>query len=558
MDGQSSQPRPAPSWLNRDGPWLAVLLLIVVVLRCWLVVNTEVTARDSIGFIRYALSFDHLSWSDALKQHQHPGYPAVVWLVSKPMRSVFGTTPEVMRVSAQIVSLAAALLLAVMMFRLGRLLWDRYIGFFAALLFQCFPISGHHLSDGISDGLFLLLAISALFTLIRARETGAIWRYALGGAFIGLAYLTRPEGLLVLPAAWLFLLGLQLTKDQKLPWRQVGVRLTALTLSCALAGAPYYLATGTITRKPSAWHTIEKIAAAKAPDQAPDAGGPLFASLFAANFAPSADLQEQFQHTLRALLFELGQALNYIGGIFAVWALLFCRKLLTRHIGFYLLATYFSIHAAILVKLGLKVSYVSDRHVMALVALACYLCVIGVAHMCLPWTWWVKAGATAAPGYLFPRVVQTAAAGWLLLALGICTGKTVTRLHANRLGNHQAGLWLAQQIQTGDIIEDDHSWSHFYAGLLFTEFDPPKLPSGLVPNHYFVMTRSKEDGVREKRETQEEALKKSNARMVYHWPTAGGPAKARIVVYARPRNYDSHPWTKAESPGVYQPVSRQK
>src|SRR5712671_6198412 len=136
MDGQSSLQRPASSWLDRDGPWLAFLLIIVVALRCWLIVNTEVTARDSIGFIRYALSFDRLSWRQALlDQHQHPGYPAVVWVVSKPMRAFFGATPDTMRISAQIVSLIASLLLAVMMFRLGKLLWDRYVGFFAALLF---------------------------------------------------------------------------------------------------------------------------------------------------------------------------------------------------------------------------------------------------------------------------------------------------------------------------------------------------------------------------------------------------------------------------------------
>ena len=74
------------------------------------------------------------------------------------------------------------------------------------------------------------------------------------------------------------------------------------------------MATGTITQKPSAWHTIDKLAA----EPAPASGAPLFATLFAANFAPSADLQEQFQRTLRALVLELVQALNYVGGILAL------------------------------------------------------------------------------------------------------------------------------------------------------------------------------------------------------------------------------------------------
>jgi hypothetical protein len=554
MDGQTSQPRPTPSWIYRDGPWLAVLLLIVGALRCWLIINTEVTARDSIGFIRYALSFDEKSWSAALRsQHQHPGYPVVVWLVSNPVRAFFGATPETMRVSAQLVNLIVSLVLAVMMFRLGKHLWDRYVGFFAALLFQCFPISGHHLSDGVSDGLFLLMVISALFTLIRARETGAAWRYGLGGAFIGLAYLTRPEGLLVLIAAWLFLLGLQFAKSHKKRWREIGAGLAAVTLGCAVAGSPYYLVTGTITIKPVAWQTINRIAL----EPSTPAEGPLFASLFAANFHPSANTQEQLHRTLRALLFELGQALNYIGGIFAVWALIFCRKMLARNAGFYLLAIYFAIHAAILVKLGLQVSYVSDRHVMALVALTCYLCVIGLTHMCRPGLLWLKAQVSATEGFLFPYTLQLVAGGWLLLAIGICAGKTVTRLHANRVGNHQAGLWLAPRVERGDLIDDDHSWTHYYAGMLFFEDKDTYLPADAAPTHYFVVTRSKEDGVREKRETHEESLKRTSAKLIYHWPPSGDASKARIVVYARPRSFETHPWEKVP-PNVFQPVSRTK
>src|SRR5262245_58802169 len=42
-----------PPW--RDWQWLLLLLVLVIPLRGWLLFNTEVAARDSIGFIRYAL-----------------------------------------------------------------------------------------------------------------------------------------------------------------------------------------------------------------------------------------------------------------------------------------------------------------------------------------------------------------------------------------------------------------------------------------------------------------------------------------------------------------------
>lgn len=552
MDEQLTQPRRASSWLHRDGPWLIALLVIVAALRFWLIVNTEVTARDSIGFIRYSLLFDRMSWSEAVNsQHQHPGYPVVIWVVSQPVRALFGVTPESMRLIAQSISLVASLLLAVMMFQLGNLLWDRFIGFFAALTFQFLPISGHHLSDGISDGLFLLLVVSALFTLIRARDTGSKWRYALGGAFVGVAYLTRPEGLLVLPAAWLFLVGLQFARDYRKTWTEVALSLLLVTGGCVVAGSPYYVATGKLTIKVSARQILEEAAAGPTEN----GGWPLFASLFAANFTPAPNFQMQLQRTLRALLLELCQALNYVGAGFVVWAALFCRKTLLRHPGFALLAIYFSIHGLILVKLGLTVSYVSDRHVMALVALACYPCVIGLMHLCTPWA---RFGRTADADFVHPPIVRMVATACLAVTIGICATKSMTRLHSNRVGNHEAGLFLAANAKPGDLVDDDHNWSNYYAGNVFLEGREPVLPASATPTLFVVMTRSKDAEVRERREQKEIGLKQAGAKLVYHWPTNIETEKARIVVYAMPRSFQTHPWKKEDASSVFQPVGLQK
>src|SRR5262245_16143847 len=105
--------------------WLLIgaLVALVLPLRLWLLHNTEVTARDSIGYIRYALQFERLPWAKVCKDnHQHPGYPVAVYLMSLPVRAVDGgnPTPENMELSTQLVSLLASLALILPMYFLGR------------------------------------------------------------------------------------------------------------------------------------------------------------------------------------------------------------------------------------------------------------------------------------------------------------------------------------------------------------------------------------------------------------------------------------------------------
>src|SRR5258708_6849336 len=119
-----------------DWRFLLLLFLLVLPLRIWLVCTTEVAARDSIGFIRYALQFEQKPWQDVLLgNHQHPGYPLAIWAVSQPVRAMAGTDAMTMRISAQLASTMAALALLIPMFYLGKELFNRQVGFWGALLF---------------------------------------------------------------------------------------------------------------------------------------------------------------------------------------------------------------------------------------------------------------------------------------------------------------------------------------------------------------------------------------------------------------------------------------
>src|SRR5262249_42248803 len=161
--------------------------------------------------IRYALRFDEHSWGTVLRTFdQHPGYPAAIWLFSAPVRAgAGGITPASMQLSAQLVSAFAALLLLVPMFYLGKAMWDARVGFGGALLYEFLPISGHHLSDGMSESLFVLWVACGLLCGVWAMQSGRLRWFVACGVMTGLAYLTRPEGAIVLAATGLALLIVQ-------------------------------------------------------------------------------------------------------------------------------------------------------------------------------------------------------------------------------------------------------------------------------------------------------------------------------------------------------------
>src|SRR5262245_41584990 len=108
--GYSEQP-----FSRKDVVLLALLILLAAAIRFWLVSHTEVAARDSIGYIRYALQLQSESLPDVLCHNlQHPGYPAWLLAVSLPVRQVLGgVTPDSMRISAQLASAIASVLLVI-------------------------------------------------------------------------------------------------------------------------------------------------------------------------------------------------------------------------------------------------------------------------------------------------------------------------------------------------------------------------------------------------------------------------------------------------------------
>lgn len=536
---ESSPPANPTTIVWRDWQWLLLLVALIVPLRAWLLYNTEVMARDSVGYIRYALRFEEKSYGEVLRSFdQHPAYPLAIWWTSIPLRAWGGTTPEVMQWSAQLVSALAAVLLLAPMYYLGKALWEARVGFGGALLYQFLPMSGHHLSDGMSESLFVLFVASSLLCGVRALQSRRpVWFIACG-TVSGLAYLTRPEGAVVLAAVALTLAAFQTFAAWREPWKRWLAQCACLIVPALLVGSLYVSATGCLTNKPSIQRMAEFAALSSAPAEDASRLPGLWAQLWADSFIHLTSPMARLVRGMRALILEIGYALHYLGCVPLVVALLWKRKTLVSNRASWALLCYCGLHAAALLLLARSAGYLSDRHLMSLIMLLCYPAMIGILELAAWFTAWRARAAES------PTVRSTPFAAMTILAVCVaaCAPKTLERLHGNRAGNHALGLWLRGQLHDGDLVLDDHDWSNYYAGQVFLEGKEPPARPDYQPKCYVVITRSNDPKVARIRDKWERKLQWSRGEIVQHWPLAKPASEARVVVYRLPRDPRTNPW----------------
>jgi hypothetical protein len=480
MEEQGSLDLPGAGW--PAWRWLVLLLVLVAGMRAWQVCHTEVASRDSIAYIRYAWRLEHEPWLEEVIPHgeHHPGYPLAVYLASKLVRHFLpDDRPRAMQLAAQLVSCLASLLLVFPMFFIGRELFDARVGFWGALLFQCLPGPGRVLADGLSDPLFLLFAATSVWMAMIALRTGKARWFVLVGFTGALAYLTRTEGLLIVVVTALVILGLQRSQRWRRPWPRVWGNEAGL-LAGALPVVPFMLLIGGLTLKPSGIIMLHSSAlspeAAHEPQQAALVSFPvpLAKWMFYEGIGP----KDRWGWSAKALVVELDKGFFHLLGVPALLGMILFRRRFAEVPGAWVMLGCGTVLSLLLYRLGQSNGYLGERHVLLLVMGGIYfavafLAVLGgwLARILSHW----RSGLTA-------RTVSLV----LLVMMAVAPlSRTLARLHAERAGFKQAGLWLAENARPGDWIIDPFAWAQYYAGC---EFLPPPLPH--PPVWYIVLEES--------------------------------------------------------------------
>jgi hypothetical protein len=554
QNGESPRAR-----LGRDLGLIVLLMLLAGGIRALVLGGTEVVARDGIIFINYAWQFEHKDWKDVLRDnHQHPGYPLSVLAVSLPVRHFLGPTNcDTMQWSAQLASALAGVLLVIPMFLLGKTLFDRGVGFWGAFFFQCLPVSGRILSDGLSEALFLLLVTTALLQAVRGLRSSSLWRFVWCGVCSGLAYLTRPEGVVVVAALGLLLLLMQVVPAWRRGWRWTLTRGAGVALTALAVGSPYLFITKNLTGKPTGKDVLNAVEMnEEGPEPtpsdlealrrpiSPEPSAPFrhsSATLLAVWLNNDLSVAEKLWIGFRAVVAELTKGFHYFAWLPALLGLWWYRQRLAGRPEAWLILLLVAVHGLVLWRLAVVAGYVSERHVLLLVLCGIYPAVAGLRE--LPkrlMEWRLRSSAERPPPRGWLTRLHITPSAWsvvlLLVTAGACLPKTLQSLHANRAGHHAAGLWLADHARPADQICDGHfGWASYYAGRFFLD---PKQPVPKVPNPIRYVVKGKSNAVRNpygptaaEADYTEKQILAAGGRVAFSWPALAPPEKIQVKVW---------------------------
>jgi hypothetical protein len=500
---------------RQDVSRILLLILLTAVLRIWVLQHTVVAARDSIGFIRYALSLESSPWQTLVHELQHPGYPIAILLVSWPVRLFMGVTPVSMQLAAQLVSVLASLLLVIPMYFLGRELHDRRAGFWGTAIFQCLPAVSHIMADGLSEAVYFLFVATMLLAGVRAVRTSSPWRFGLCGMCSGLAYLVRPEGAVGVVAITLVLLAMQTSTYWRRRRDQLALCLASLFVGAALIGGPYALIIRGFTNKPT---PNSMIPAARTNIPAEDRQVRSYPSMLLAIYAPEG-MKSRFWWGPRAILTEVAKGYQYLASIPVLLGIIWYWSRVRSAPGAWILVTLCALHALILWRLAVVGGYVSERHVLLIVLCGSFwgaAAVDGIGQ-CLASFFRTKSA--------WPSIVLLAG----LTAFGV--PDALRTLHANRAGDRAAGYWLADHSGPQDQVFDPFCWAHYYAGRVFTEGQEPRQSEDKARTIYVVLEHSDHEHVHLPTLGQATELAKGG-KPVYWWPVNGPQEQAKVCVYA--------------------------
>jgi Dolichyl-phosphate-mannose-protein mannosyltransferase len=438
---------------------LGLLLVGAALLLGYLVSRTDVFWADGLRYIAQAKAVEHGAWGRGLVSSvDHPVYALSI---AAAHRLMGGDRPVDWQRSAQVAAAAAGVLVVIPIYLIAWELLGESAAWLACILIYAVPANGHVLADALSESTFLLFFTFGLWSALRFLRAGAQRWLAPVVILSVLAYLTRPEGI-VLPASLAATtIVTACFTSLRLPRRRWLGALLILVIGPLIAAGPFVLVKGGISTKPSMKRILGL--AASAPPMAIERERPLDADQPAWKTTVVAT-----KAMLRSVLGATTLPLLVLApfGVAAGWSSASKR----RH--WVLLGTIVGASALAMVRLHAMAGYCTPRHAMVVAWILTIAGAAGLERLVAAIVAFLArhAGNLSKPGRLqaFVRAVVLGA------CLAVWAPGTVAGIDAGFGGYRLAGEWLASTALPADRILDPKGFALYYSdrhGYTFATLD---------------------------------------------------------------------------------------
>jgi hypothetical protein len=414
----------------------------------WLVAHTDVFFADGLRYIAQARAIDRGAWTQGLVGAvDHPIYPISI---AATHYLVGGKAPRDWQAAAQLAAAVAGVLLVIPIYLISAEVFGSSSAWLACCLIYLLPFNGHVLADALSESTYLLFWSWGLWSALRFLRSGRLVWLPPVIAFSVLAYLTRPEGLILPFALLIALVALSWDRSPSIPAPNRWWAIAVLVAGPVVAAGPFMLMKGGISTKPSMMRILGL--AKPAPAMAVERERPLDPAQSGAKTVVLAT-----RAMLRAVVGATSLPLLVLAlmGASSIWS-----SPIGRRFGV-LLATIVLLCTLAMVRLHAMSGYCTPRHAMVVSWILIPASAVGLRRL------------SAAIGQTLKRIVgqltstRTLETAIRCLILACCVLRwapaAIAKIDPGLGGYRQAGDWLAAAAQAGEALIDPKGFSIFYA-----------------------------------------------------------------------------------------------
>ncbi len=423
-------------------------MLLAALLLGWLVVHTEIFYTDGLRYIAQARTIDRGALSKGMfRSVDHPVYPLAIVAAHQ---IVGGKNPDDWQRAAQLAAVFAGVLLVLPLYGISRELFGESRAWLACLFIYLVPFSGHVLADALSESTFLLFWAVGVWSSLRLLRTARLFWLLPIVMSSALAYLTRPEGLVILLSLFASLLVLPFWRSFEFPAAQARRALGLLIVGGIAAAGPFMMLKGGISSKPSMSRLLGR--APQADAMAVERERPL---------EEGQSTGKTILLAARALCRAVARATTVPVLVLAPLGILAgCATAIGRRMWLYV-GMMLVLCACALMRVHMMAGYCTPRHALVLAWILTLAGGAGLAQLS------AGAGRLAArfraSSWAIPKIEAAVIAFALALVVVFTAPALVAPIDSGFAGYREAGQWLAAATTAEERVIDPKGLALFYA-----------------------------------------------------------------------------------------------